>query len=60
MDRPTYAFTIEDKFKCDNFDPQQSKISNIEITQRTTCAQAKNEMIREKRKEIKAAIGAIK
>ena len=59
MDRPTYAFTIEDKFKCDIYTSQQSKVSNIKITGRTTCVQAKEKMIRESQKEIKAAIVAI-
>ena len=42
MDRPTYAFTIENKFKCDIYTDQRVKVSNIEITERTTCVQAKD------------------
>ena len=59
MDRPTYAFTIEKKFRNNKYTDQRRKVSSIEITQRTTCVQAKIKTIGESQKEIKAAIGAI-
>ena len=42
MDRPTYAFTIEGKFKFDVYTDQRRKVSNIEIRQTTTCVEAKD------------------